>query len=69
MAEPRLRSALDGIPSYKAGQRPTQLPGVRTFKLSSNENHHEPLPEIVAAIEAALPEIHRYPDYAPSELV
>lgn len=69
MAEPRLRSALDGIPSYKAGQRPTQLPGVRTFKLSSNENHHEPLPEIVAAIEAALPEIHRYPDYASSELV
>lgn len=69
MAEPRLRSALDGIPSYKAGQRPVEQPGRRSFKLSSNENHHEPLPEIVTAIEAVLPEIHRYPDYASTALV
>ena len=69
MAEPRLRSALDAIPSYKAGQRPIQRPGKRTYKLSSNENHHEPLPELVAAIVDALPEIHRYPDYASAELV
>lgn len=69
MAEPRLRTALDGIPSYKAGQRPPEHPGRRSYKLSSNENHHEPLPEILAAIEAALPQIHRYPDYASTALV
>ncbi len=66
---PRLRAALDGIPAYKAGQRPALRPGVTPFKLSSNENHHDPLPSVVAAIEDALKEIHRYPDYGSEALL
>ena len=69
MPGPRLRAALDGIPAYKAGQPPTIRPGVTPFKLSSNENHHDPLPSVVAAIEAALPELHRYPDYGSTRLI
>lgn len=69
MPAPRLRTALEGIPAYKAGQKPTVRPDVVPFKLSSNENHHEPLPSVVEAIQAALPEIHRYPDYASEGLI
>lgn len=69
MTVPRLRSALDGIPAYKAGQAPTIRPGVTSYKLASNENHHDPLPSVVDAIAAALPELHRYPDYGSRELV
>jgi histidinol-phosphate aminotransferase len=69
MTGPRLRSALDGIPAYKAGQPPTTRPGITPFKLSSNENHHDPLPGVVSAIEAALPELHRYPDYGSTALL
>ncbi len=69
MPAPRLRAALEGIPAYKAGQKPTVRPEVVPFKLSSNENHHDPLPSVVRAIEAALPEIHRYPDYSSEALV
>ena len=69
MPAPRLRSALDGIPAYKAGQPPTVRPGVTPYKLSSNENHHDPLPSVVDAIAGALPELHRYPDYGSRELV
>lgn len=69
MTQPRLRAALDDIPAYKAGQRPTVREGVRAYKLSSNENHHDPLPSVLAAIEAALPELHRYPDYGSQGLL
>jgi len=69
MTPPRLRAALDGIPAYKAGQKPTVVEGVRAYKLSSNENHHEPLPSVVAAIQAALGELHRYPDYGSQDLL
>ena len=69
MTGPRLRSALEGIPAYKAGQPPSLRPGVQPFKLSSNENHHDPLPSVVAAIGASLDSLHRYPDYGSSELV
>ena len=66
---PRLRHELDGIPAYKAGQPPTLRPGLRAFKLSSNENHHDPLPSVVAAIGASLDTLHRYPDYGSGDLV
>lgn len=69
MTGPRLRASLNGIPAYKAGQPPTTRPGIVTFKLSSNENHHDPLPGVVSAIEAALPELHRYPDYGSTALI
>ena len=69
MATVRLRSTLDGIPAYKAGQPPTIVPGVTAYKLSSNENHFEPLPSVVKATHQALEEMHRYPDYASTSLV
>lgn len=69
MTGPRLRAALDGIPAYKAGQPPTIRPGTVAYKLSSNENHHDPLPSVVEAIEAALAEVHRYPDYGSASLL
>ena len=69
MTGPRLRPALDGIPAYKAGQPPTVRPGVTAYKLSSNENHYDPLPSVVSAIEAALSEVHRYPDYGSAALL
>jgi len=69
MEYPRLRSVLDGIPAYKAGQRPTVREGIEAYKLSSNENHHDPLPSVVAAIEASLGEVHRYPDYGSQALL
>jgi histidinol-phosphate aminotransferase len=69
MAHPRLRPALEAIPAYKAGQKPTVVEGVRAYKLSSNENHHDPLPSVVAAIEASLREVHRYPDYGSQGLL
>lgn len=69
MTAPRLRGALEAIPSYRAGLAPAVRPGITPFKLSSNENHHDPLPSVVAAIEFALPELHRYPDYGSTRLV
>ena len=69
MTGPRLRPALAGIPAYKAGQKPALRAGIVPFKLSSNENHHDPLPSVVRAVQDTLPEIHRYPDYASAELV
>jgi histidinol-phosphate aminotransferase len=69
MTGPRLRTALDGIPAYKAGQPARSIPGVTPFKLSSNENHHDPLPSVLKATEMALRDMHRYPDYASADLL
>ncbi len=69
MSSVRLRGTLDGIPAYKAGQPPTLAPGVTPYKLSSNENHHDPLPSVLRAAEQALAELHRYPDYGSGALV
>ena len=69
MATPRLRAALDGIPAYKAGQPARVIPGITAYKLSSNENHHDPLPSVLNVTEMALREMHRYPDYGSTDLV
>ncbi len=69
MTPVRLRSTLDGIPAYKAGQPPKVVDGVTAYKLSSNENHHDPLPSVMKAAELALHELHRYPDYGSGALV
>ncbi|MDP1877581.1 MAG: histidinol-phosphate transaminase [Actinomycetota bacterium] len=66
---PRLRPALDGIPAYKAGQPARAGTGTTSFKLSSNENHHDPLPSVLAAAERALRDMHRYPDYGSTALI
>lgn len=67
--KPRLRPALDSLPAYKAGRPARVVEGVTSYKLSSNENHHLPLPSVLRAAEQALADLHRYPDFASTALV
>jgi histidinol-phosphate aminotransferase len=60
--EPRLRSALEGIPTYKPG-RPAAS-GPAAYKLSSNENPYPPLPGVLETMTAAAGAANRYPDMA-----
>ncbi len=53
----RIRPAIAAHPAYKQGKQA----GAEAFKLSSNENPFEPLPGVVAAMQAAAG-FHRYPD-------
>jgi len=64
----KFRSSLSGLPKYVPGRPPAQRPGLRTYKLSSNENPYAPLPAIVAAAEQALGQMNRYPDMAATAL-
>ncbi|WP_157427229.1 histidinol-phosphate transaminase [Agromyces salentinus] len=54
----RLRPEIAALPPYRQG-RPAPDDG---FKLSSNENPHDPLPGVVEAVAAAASTINRYPD-------
>ncbi len=69
---PRLRAALDGIPTYKPG-RPAAAasggPAARTYKVSSNENPYPPLPGVLEAIMREAAGINRYPDLTAGRLV
>jgi histidinol-phosphate aminotransferase len=60
--KPRLRSALEGIPTYKPG-RPAAS-GPAAYKLSSNENPYPPLPGVLETMTAAAGAANRYPDMA-----
>ncbi|ANZ17420.1 histidinol-phosphate transaminase [Streptomyces noursei] len=60
---PRLRAALDGIPTYKPG-RPAAVDGPVAYKLSSNENPYPPLPGVLESAVAAAGSFNRYPDMA-----
>jgi histidinol-phosphate aminotransferase len=62
MTSPRLRSALDSIPAYKAGRPPAPGAGAPSYKLSSNENPYPPLPGVVEKVAAAARTLNRYPD-------
>jgi histidinol-phosphate aminotransferase len=62
MTTPRTRSALDAIPTYKPGRPPEPREGLRSFKLSSNENPYPPLPGVLEAAAAAAEAMNRYPD-------
>ena len=64
MSTPKLRAALDGIPTYKPGRPPAAAEGVPAFKLSSNENPYPPLPGVLEAATAAAATFNRYPDLA-----
>jgi len=68
-AGPRLRPALDGIPSYAPGRAPAAREGVRTYKLSSNENPYPPLPRVLDIIAGAAAQANRYPDMFATGLV
>ncbi|MGK4582227.1 histidinol-phosphate transaminase [Kitasatospora sp. HPMI-4] len=61
---PRLRPALDAIPTYKPG-KPA---GADSYKLSSNENPYDPLPGVLEAAVTAAGSLNRYPDMAVTEL-
>lgn len=58
---PRFRSVLDRFVAYKPG-KVVMSPEGRSFKLSSNESPHGPLPSVTGAIAAAAKDINRYPD-------
>jgi histidinol-phosphate aminotransferase len=59
---PRLRPALDGIPTYRPGRPAAARDGSPAYKLSSNENPYPPLPSVLAAVRAGAETFNRYPD-------
>jgi histidinol-phosphate aminotransferase len=65
---PYLRPAVDAIPAYIAGKPPERVPGLTSFKISSNENPYSTLPEINEALISSLSEVNRYPDMAATAL-
>jgi histidinol-phosphate aminotransferase len=67
MTRPRLRSALDSIPAYKAGLPPAGG-ALAAYKLSSNENPYPPLPSVVEKVAVAALTLNRYPDMGVSAL-
>ncbi|WP_030615386.1 histidinol-phosphate transaminase [Streptomyces sclerotialus] len=60
---PKLRAALDGVPTYKPG-KPAAADGPVAYKLSSNENPYPPLPGVLESAVAAAGAFNRYPDMA-----
>jgi histidinol-phosphate aminotransferase len=58
---PRFRSVLDQFAPYKPG-RTVAGPGGKSFKLSSNESPHDPLPSVRGVIADAAMNVNRYPD-------
>ncbi|WP_030170642.1 histidinol-phosphate transaminase [Spirillospora albida] len=60
-ATPRFRSVLDRFAAYKPGKVVVSPEG-RSYKLSSNESPHGPLPSVLDAIGEAARTINRYPD-------
>ncbi|MDQ3629096.1 MAG: histidinol-phosphate transaminase [Actinomycetota bacterium] len=65
---PEVRAALDTIPAYVPGKPPAPMPGRPTYKLSSNENPHPPLPGVLDAVTGAAAQMNRYPDMSASRL-
>ena len=59
---PRLRHALDGIPTYKPGRPAAARDGAPAYKLSSNENPYPPLPSVLDTVRDAASSFNRYPD-------
>ncbi|MGP4114960.1 histidinol-phosphate transaminase [Streptomyces sp. 4N509B] len=69
-AGPRLRTTLDGIPTYTPGRPPSATDAAQeTYKLSSNENPYPPLPGVLEAAVTAAGSLNRYPDMACGELL
>lgn len=64
-----MRQDLLALPAYKAGQKLAARDDVRVYKLSSNENPLEPIPQVLDAIVAAASEVNRYPDPLNSALI
>ena len=66
---PRLRAALDGIPTYKPGRPAAARAGAPAYKLSSNENPYPPLPSVLEIVRAQAETFNRYPDMLATGLV
>ena len=64
----KIRSAVAGLPAYKAGKPAPKMDHGPSFKLSSNENPFPPLPGVMEATAAAMAQMNRYPDIANTEL-
>ncbi|OIQ80865.1 putative phenylalanine aminotransferase [mine drainage metagenome] len=62
IVSPYIRPAVDAIPAYIAGKPPKSVPGVTSYKISSNENPYETLPEIQEALISSIKQVNRYPD-------
>ncbi|GAB3248641.1 histidinol-phosphate transaminase [Alteromonas gracilis] len=62
MTAPSPRPHVASMPAYVPGKPPAARPGMTTYKLSSNENPHPPLPGIVEAVTEAAQSFNRYPD-------
>ena len=58
---PRFRRVLDRFPAYRPGGAAVGPDG-RSFKLSSNESPHGPLPSVLQVIAEAAKDVNRYPD-------
>ncbi|HEX6875824.1 MAG TPA: histidinol-phosphate transaminase [Nocardioidaceae bacterium] len=65
---PQIRPAIADIPAYVPGKPPKPRDGVRTYKLSSNENPNPPLHGVKAAVASAVDQMNRYPDMGCTEL-
>ena len=61
-AGPRLRAALDGIPTYKPGRPAAAREGGPAYKLSSNENPYPPLASVLDIVRRESESFNRYPD-------
>ena len=55
------RPVVGHLPQYAAGKPPAAVPGLESFKLSSNENPLGPVPAVLDVLHAAT-DVHRYPD-------
>lgn len=67
------RAAIAALKGYRPGRKPgdvtTPAPADLMVKLSSNELPFEPLPSVVAAVQASVASLHRYPDFFARELI
>jgi histidinol-phosphate aminotransferase len=61
---PRLRGALNGIPTYKPGRPAASRGGAPAYKISSNENPYPPLPSVLDVVRDEAAGFNRYPDMA-----
>jgi histidinol-phosphate aminotransferase len=60
----RLRAELQTFPPYVPGRAPEEVAGLTPYRLSSNENHLDPLPAVLEALAQPGDLPTRYPDDA-----
>ena len=66
----RHRASIDSLPGYRQGSPAPAVPGLTSYKISSNENPYPPLPGVLQTVsEQALGHLNRYPDMRGTRLV